>query len=226
LCSGRPAAVPPIQSKTHSKTPPPAHEMANSHRPVAHPEGAVTQHLTQYTHTPHLNGTQAHPPNPEPAELHDPVERLEPAEAAEHQEQPQLFSNTIILLVDDDPDIRTLTRTFLEHIGFRVLTSGDADRAAQIFLGAQHVDLLIADQNMPGRSGMDLACQLKTVDPELPVLLISGAIETASSSLFAQRGWTFLPKPFSLPALLDTVHRILETAGSPQEPERRRAAAA
>ena len=137
--------------------------------------------------------------------------------------EPPPFSNTTILLVDDDPDIRALTRTFLEHIGFRVLTSGDADRAAQIFLGAQHVNLLIADQNMPGRSGMDLAFQLKVVDPKLPVLMISGAIETAAARVFTQPGWNFLPKPFSLPALLDTVHRILESAGSPLEPERRRA---
>jgi len=194
--------------------------MAISHRPAAHLEGAVTQPLTQYPPIPHLPGTQAQPPNPEPSEV------LEPAELAEHREQAPPFSNTTILLVDDDPDIRALTRTFLEHIGLRVLTSGDADRAAQIFLGAQHVDLLIADQNMPGRSGMDLAFQLKTVDPQLPVLMISGALETASSSLFTQPGWTFLPKPFSLPVLLDTVHRILETAGSPQEPERRQAASA
>ena len=73
---------------------------------------------------------------------------------------------------------------------------------------------------MPGRSGMDLAVQLKAVDPELPVLMISGAMETASSSLFSQPGWTFLPKPFSLPALLDTVHRILEPAGGAAEAER------
>jgi two-component system, chemotaxis family, chemotaxis protein CheY len=156
----------------------------------------------------------------------DPIEHRDSAELAEHREKPQTFSNTTILLVDDDPDIRVLTRTFLEHIGFRVLTSGDAERAAQIFLGAQHVNLLIADQNMPGRSGLDLAFQLKMVDPDLPVLLISGALETASSSLFTQPGWTFLPKPFSLPALLDTVHRILETAGIPPESDRQPTAAA
>jgi DNA-binding NtrC family response regulator len=76
---------------------------------------------------------------------------------------------------------------------------------------------------------MELAAQLRMVDPELPVLMISGILETASSSRFSEPGWTFLPKPFSLPALLDTVHRVLktagsETAGSPQEPERRAAA--
>jgi two-component system chemotaxis response regulator CheY len=148
-------------------------------------------------------------------------ESVDSLEHAEPKEPPPPFANVTILLVDDDPDIRALTRTFLEHIGFRVLTSGDADRAAQIFMGAQHVDLLIADQNMPGRSGIDLAFELKSLDPELPVLMISGgAIETGAPNLFAQPGWTFLPKPFSLPALLDTVHQILERAGSLPEPER------
>jgi two-component system chemotaxis response regulator CheY len=149
---------------------------------------------------------------------HGPQEHAEPAE---HPESTSAFSSTTILLVDDDPDIRALMRTFLEHIGFRVLSSGNANRAAQIFMGAQHVDLLIADQNMPGRSGMELAFQLKAIDPELPVLMISGGvIETASRSLFTQPGWTFLPKPFSLPVLLDTVHRILEPADGSPEPER------
>jgi two-component system, chemotaxis family, chemotaxis protein CheY len=199
--------------------------MADSHGPVSHLEGAVTQPLTQYPSNPHPHGTPAQQPKPEHAEVSEPIDSLDQAEPQE----PSPFADITILLVDDDPDIRALTRTFLEHIGFRVLTSGDADRAAQIFLGAQHVDLLIADQNMPGRSGMELAVQLKAVDPELPVLMISGAMETASSSLFSQPGWTFLPKPFSLPALLDTVHRILEPAGSASEaeqPETRPAASA
>jgi len=191
--------------------------MADGQRSVSHLEGAVTQPLTQYTSTPHPHGTPAQQPKPERAEVSEPIDSLDQAEP---QEPPSPLANITILLVDDDPDIRALTRTFLEHIGFRVLTSGDADRAAQIFLGAQHVDLLIADQNMPGRSGMELAFQLKAVDPDLPVLMVSGAMETASSSLFSQPGWTFLPKPFSLPALLDTVHRILEPVGSAAEAER------
>jgi two-component system, chemotaxis family, chemotaxis protein CheY len=131
--------------------------------------------------------------------------------------EPSPLAHITVLLVDDDPDIRTLTRTFLEHSGFRVLSSGDAERAAQIFLSTPRVDLLIADQNMPGRSGMELAFQLKNLQPELPVLMISaGTIESAPKSLFTQPGWTFLPKPFSLPALLDTVHTVLQT-GEPQE---------
>jgi two-component system chemotaxis response regulator CheY len=100
-----------------------------------------------------------------------------------------------------------------------VLSSGDADRAAQIFLSAPRIDLLIADQNMPGRSGMDLAFQLKALRSDLPVLMISGgAIETTPKGLFSQPGWNFLPKPFSLPVLLDTVHRVLDTTDPAPDP--------
>ena len=119
-------------------------------------------------------------------------------------------SNTI-LVVDDDPDIRSLTRTFLEHEGYHVYTSGDVNRAAQIFRRAPRIDLLITDYSMPHRSGMDLAHELKSIDPSLPILIISG-IFLASDQLARMQaeGWSFLAKPFSLPRLLSTVHEILE----------------
>ena len=81
-----------------------------------------------------------------------------------------------ILVVDDDPDIRSLTRTFLEHEGYHVHTSGDVNRAARIFRTAPRIDLLITDYSMPHRSGMDLAHELKSIRPSLPVLMISGII--------------------------------------------------
>lgn len=117
-----------------------------------------------------------------------------------------------ILLVDDDPDIRSLTRTFLEHENYRVLSSGDADRGAQIFRTAPHVDLLITDLYMPHRSGMDLAHQLKALRHDLPVLIISGGlVEVAQQAILQRQGWNFLPKPFALPQLLAAVHIILNT---------------
>lgn len=128
------------------------------------------------------------------------------------------YSSSTILLVDDDPDIRSLTRTFLQHIGFRVLTAGDADRALHIFHTAPGIDLLIADQNLPHRtasitSGMELALALKSIHPELPVLMISASVlEQRNLGALAQPGWSFLPKPFSLPDLLAAVHTILQTS--------------
>ena len=116
-----------------------------------------------------------------------------------------------ILVVDDDPDIRSLTRTFLEHEDYHVHTSGDVNRAARIFRSAPRIDLLITDYSMPHRSGMDLAHELKSIRPSLPVLIISG-IFLASGQLaqMQAQGWSFLAKPFSLPRLLAAVHDILQ----------------
>jgi two-component system, chemotaxis family, chemotaxis protein CheY len=128
-------------------------------------------------------------------------------------------SPSTILLVDDDPDIRSLTRTFLEHEGYRVFSSGDALRAMHIFSSVPQIDLLITDLYMPGRSGMELAFELKMLQAELPVLMISGGfVDGGQKMRLQQEGWRFLGKPFLLPELLSTVHLMLE----PCEAERMR----
>jgi DNA-binding response OmpR family regulator len=120
------------------------------------------------------------------------------------------LSPSTILLVDDDPDIRSLTRTFLEHEGYGVFTSGDAERAAQIFRSVSEIDLLVTDLYMPGRSGIELAHELKALRSELSVLMISGGLlDSVQKAKLEEEGWNFLAKPFRLPELLATVHRIL-----------------
>src|SRR5277367_395215 len=98
------------------------------------------------------------------------------------------LSPSRILLVDDDPDMRSLTRTFLEHEGYNVFSSGDAERAAQIFRSVPRIDLVVTDLYMPGRSGMELGMELKALRRDLPVLLISGGFvdEDKQTSLKAQ----------------------------------------
>jgi DNA-binding NtrC family response regulator len=129
----------------------------------------------------------------------------------EHQQY--LQTPRTILVVDDDPDIRSLIRTFLEHEGYRVNTCANADRAVHIFRRSPNIDLLITDFSMPERTGMDLAREIKTMRPSLPVLIVSGIIMAAVElEQMRIRNWNFLPKPFSLPQLLAEVHRILGSA--------------
>jgi DNA-binding NtrC family response regulator len=119
-------------------------------------------------------------------------------------------SPSTILLVDDDPDMRSLNRTFLEHEGYLVFSSGDAERVAHIFSSVARIDLLITDIYMPGQSGMELALDLKTIRPELPVLMVSGGFvdDDLKERLFAE-GWRFMVKPFRLTELLSMVHAML-----------------
>jgi two-component system, chemotaxis family, chemotaxis protein CheY len=120
------------------------------------------------------------------------------------------LSPSKILLVDDDAEIRSLMRTFLEHEGYSVFSSGDAERAAQIFRSVPQIDLLVTDLYMPGRAGMELGLELKEMRRDLPVLLISGGLVMDEQMAKMQaEGWSFLGKPFRLPEMLATVHRIL-----------------
>jgi CheY-like chemotaxis protein len=120
------------------------------------------------------------------------------------------LSPSVILLVDDDPDVRSLTRTFLEHEGYNVFSSGDAERAVQIFRSVPQIDLVVTDLYMPRRSGMELGRELKAMRRDVPVLLISGGVlEAGQEAGLREEGWSFLAKPFRLPELLATVHRIL-----------------
>jgi DNA-binding NtrC family response regulator len=130
----------------------------------------------------------------------------------EHQYSRPPVSRTI-LVVDDDSDIRSLIRTFLEHEGYNVHTCEDADRAVHIFRRSPGIDLLITDFSMPERTGLDLAREIKSIRPTLPVLIVSGIIMAAAElERMRIRNWNFLPKPFSLPQLLAEVHRILSSA--------------
>jgi DNA-binding NtrC family response regulator len=130
----------------------------------------------------------------------------------EHQYSGPPVSRTI-LVVDDDSDIRSLIRTFLEHEGYNVHTCEDADRAVHIFRRSPGIDLLITDFSMPERTGLDLAREIKSIRPALPVLIVSGIIMAAAElERMRIRNWNFLPKPFSLPQLLAEVHRILSSA--------------
>ena len=123
------------------------------------------------------------------------------------------LSPSVILLVDDDPDVRLLTRTFLEHEGYSVFSSGDAERAMQIFRSVPQIDLVVTDLYMPGHSGMELARQLKELRSDVPVLIISGGVlESGQEAGLQSEGWSFLAKPFRLPELLAAVHRILAPA--------------
>ncbi|NYF80418.1 response regulator [Granulicella arctica] len=120
------------------------------------------------------------------------------------------LSPKTILFVDDDEDIRALTKTFLEHEGYSVFCCGDAERAGHVFRSASRIDLLITDFYMPKTSGMDLALELRQQNPRLPILLISGGFVWGDNlKRLLGEGWRFLGKPFALPELLATVHAIL-----------------
>src|SRR5258708_715167 len=80
---------------------------------------------------------------------------------------------TRALIVDDDPDMRQLVRVVLEvEAGFHCDEAGDAFHALEAW-HAQHHDVLVVDQRMPGITGLELAQAILEADPEQIVILVS-----------------------------------------------------
>jgi len=118
-----------------------------------------------------------------------------------------------ILLVEDDPTIRKLTRRVLERAGYRVLEAADGVEGGR--LGEEHsgeIRLLLTDITMPeGVSGRMLATQLEAKNPQLKVIFTSGYdVTTARRGLSLNEGEDFLQKPVPLSLLLETVRRSLD----------------
>ncbi|MGH6985933.1 MAG: sigma-54-dependent transcriptional regulator [Caulobacteraceae bacterium] len=132
-----------------------------------------------------------------------------------------------VLVVDDEADIRDLVAGILSDEGYSVRMAADSEQAlAEI--GARKPSLAILDIWMhgDGLGGLELLDVVKELDPDLPVIMISGHgnIETAVSAI--KRGaYDFLEKPFKSDRLLVVVERALEAAGLKRENRRLRAQA-
>ncbi len=128
-------------------------------------------------------------------------------------------SGADVLVVDDEADIRELVSGLLEDEGYAVRTASDADQALAA-LRARKPALMVLDIWMQGggMDGLELLDMVKGLDPDLPVVMISGHgnIETAVSAL--KRGaYDFIEKPFKSDRLLVVVERALEQANLKRE---------
>ena len=114
-----------------------------------------------------------------------------------------------VLVVEDDPQVRSVTVRALEGAGYHVLVAGHAAEALALARTAREkLDLLVTDVVMPGPSGTVLAAELRRARPDLRVLLVSGY---ARDELVAGAdGAHFLQKPFTPTALQDRVRQILD----------------
>lgn len=81
-----------------------------------------------------------------------------------------------ILLVDDNPHGLIARRTVLEELGFHIHTAEDGEDALNV-LSEQRIDLVITDFRMPKMDGTELIARIRTVRPDMPVILLSGFVE-------------------------------------------------
>ena len=126
-----------------------------------------------------------------------------------------------ILVVDDEQDILILLKLMLETHGYRALLARGAEAALR-FLRQDEliVDLLLTDVVMPGMNGTDLARAVRELRPDLPILFMSGFVDTDAVRL---KVWDdavrFLRKPFTEEVFLGNIREILGAVPLPLHTE-------
>lgn len=120
--------------------------------------------------------------------------------------------NERILLVEDDPAIRSIVKIMLETLGYMVMDAGSPRDA--ILVAEQHAgefDLLLTDVIMPEVNGRDLANLLQPLCPDLKCLFMSGyTANVIAHHGVLDDGVLFIQKPFSLKDLDGKVRAALD----------------
>ncbi len=116
----------------------------------------------------------------------------------------------VILIVDDEETQRKVLAGFLRKRGFEAVQAASAE-AAVAEASSRTIDLVLTDLRMPGRTGIDLVDDLRRVNPEVPVIVMTafGTVATAVEAM--KRGAAdYLTKPIDLDELEVLIARTLE----------------
>jgi DNA-binding NtrC family response regulator len=129
-----------------------------------------------------------------------------------------------VLVVDDEEAMCQLLAGQLERRGFSVLTCGSVDQALAI-LRVEEVQVVVADHNMPGRTGVVLCDEVTANYSDVPVVLITafGSMETAIAAIRVG-AYDFLTKPFEIEELQIVLERALAHRALKEELRRLRRA--
>ena len=138
-------------------------------------------------------------------------ERLEEERISKSPEK--LSGNETILLVEDSPALRGLTRELLSRQGYKILEASDGVEALELSNNhAGTIHLMISDIVMPRMRGTELATHITKQRPDLIVLFLSGYTEEAVWRLRDTQRVAILEKPYSSAVLLRTVRQKLDEA--------------
>jgi CheY-like chemotaxis protein len=113
----------------------------------------------------------------------------------------------MILVVDDEREIRSLVRILAERGGYSVVEASNAEEALQILQQSVfEPSLLLTDIVMPGMSGLALAAQVHHIRPGLPVMFMTGFADEYQAQL---SGSVCLRKPFNATELLTAIQDVI-----------------
>jgi CheY-like chemotaxis protein len=116
---------------------------------------------------------------------------------------------TVLMVVDDEPQVLDVERHILEGAGYQVLhTTSALDAIARLAEGSP-LDLLIADLDMPELGGDEMVRRIRATRPDLKVLFVTGHADLLMETPRLWQGEAFLEKPFTEEGLREAVSLLL-----------------
>jgi signal transduction histidine kinase/CheY-like chemotaxis protein len=135
-------------------------------------------------------------------------------DAAHHEPHAEVGQQPRVLVVDDEPVVRTATAAVLQAFGFVVEAAEDGDQAIRAVQATPDLQAVLLDVTMPGRSVTATHTGIRELRPTLPIVLTSGFSEQDVIADLLLRGPTsFLPKPYSAQDLVDRLRSAMGGSG-------------
>ncbi len=116
----------------------------------------------------------------------------------------------LILVVDDEPAIREITRTLLENHNYQVITANDGIEAIALYAQyKRNIKAAIIDMMMPNMDGSTTINTLYKMNSSLPIITVSGLASSEQVPLYKESNRSaFLPKPYTAQELFKTLHQL------------------
>jgi PAS domain S-box-containing protein len=139
------------------------------------------------------------------------TQAVEPAEGPARPLQASRAAGESILVVEDEPGVRTMVTELLHELGYRVLEAATGPEALSVLERVPVIDLLVTDVGLPGMNGRQLAEHARLQRPALKVLFMTGYAEKAAiRSDFVGAGMDLMTKPFAVDVLASKIREMIE----------------
>ena len=116
-----------------------------------------------------------------------------------------------ILLIDDEEIVINISEMMLKRLGYRVLKANSGYEGLQLFEeNKSKIDLIISDFEMPKMNGKEVMDKLRKIDPQIKVMLSSGALTDADEKEVMDQGFNgFIKKPYNMNTLCAKMAEIV-----------------
>jgi len=127
------------------------------------------------------------------------------------KEQAIPLGNGLILVVDDEPITRDITRVILKECGYESLLAENGAEGTALFEAHKNdITAVLLDMSMPVMAGKEAFLKMKTIDPEIKVILTSGFKHNERINHLIEMGVKeFIQKPYTLEKIAKTLHRVI-----------------